>query len=271
MPFRMLNDRGYELSKNQLAQSQLHGPLRDFLRHLAFRDRVEQRFDFTNWGETASFTLAQTQTSTNFTVIDGLGGVVAGTTASVTTANISMVGKTRFAGDNNPMVEIRWKLNTVATTFIVEGGLIDAVGATGASWVTDIDTPSFVGTNGAVFGIWNNQTHTGLAFASVGSFTSQTVASTLLTTGFTTPAADTYCTARILLLTDPDRTGRSMAYLWLNGKLRASHQVANGAVNGQAALYPYFYVQTVAAAVKVPTVDYIWAAQDRVALEAASE
>ncbi|HVQ45092.1 MAG TPA: hypothetical protein VMT30_09130 [Candidatus Saccharimonadia bacterium] len=272
MPFRQLPDRGYELSNQQLSRSQMQSPLRDFLRHLAKRDRITEFYDFVSWGEAANFTLAQTATSTNFTVIDGAGGVMAGTTAATATASISAVGKTRFSGDANCMFEARFKVNTVPTTFIVEAGWVDAAPATGASFVTDIDTPSFVGTNGAVFGIWNNQTHTGLAFASLGSFTSQTVASTLLTTGFTTPVADTYMTVRVLLQTDPDRTGRSMAYCWVNGRLRASHQVGNGAVNGQIALYPWLYLQSVATtSAKVMTADYIWVSQDRIPLEAASE
>lgn len=275
MPNRLPPARGpYELSNAQLSRSMLNNPLRDFLRNLAKRDRVDQFIDFTDWGDAANFTLAQTQTSTNFTVVDGLGGVLSGTTANTTTANISMVGKTRFSGNNNCMFEARFKVNTVASTFIIEAGWVDAAPATGASFVTDIDTPSFVGTNGAVFGFWNNQSHTSFAFGSVGSFTSQTVASTLVTaatSNFTTPVADTYITVKVLLLTAKNETGKSKAYCWINGILRASHVAAAGAVNGQIALYPWFYLQTVAAAVKVPTVDYIWLSQDRHALEAASE
>lgn len=272
MPYRMLDERGYELSNQQLGRSMMNSPLRDFLRHLAKRDRVSEFYDFANWGEAANFTLAQTATSTNFTVIDGIGGVMAGTTAATATASISAVGKTRFSGNNNCMFEARFKVNTVPTTFIVEAGWVDGAPATGASFVTDIDVPSFAGTNGAVFGLWNNQTHAGLAFASLGSFTSQTVASTLLTTGFTTPVADTYLTVRVLLLTDPDETGKSKAFCWVNGRLRASHRVAAGAVNGQGALYPWLYLQSVATtSAKVMTADYIWVSQDRFALEAASE
>ncbi len=274
MPNRMPPARGYDLTDYQLSRANLYNPLRDFLKHYAKRDRVSKFWDFDSFSDTADFTLAQTQTSTNFTVVDGLGGVVSGTTASVTTASISMIGKTRWNGNNNCMFEARFKVDTVASTFIIEAGLVNAAPATGASVVADIDTPSFftTATNVAMFGIWNNQTHTSIAFASVGSFTSQTVASTLITAAsatFTTPVADTYITARILLLSTV--TGRSKMYGWVNGILRASHVglltgAEMGAVNGQSAIYPWFYLQTVAAAVKVPTLDYLWMSQDRAAL-----
>jgi len=272
MPNRLPSHRGYELSDYQLSRNGVYGPLRDFLKHYAKRDRVGMFLDFTDWGESANFTLAQTQTSVNFTVVDGLGGVMAGTAVATTTASISAVGKTRFNGDNNCLYEARFKVNTVASTFIIEAGWVDAAPATGASFVTDIDTPSFAGTNGAVFVFANNQTHTSIAFASVGSFTSQTVASTLITAAtanFTTPVADTYITAKVLLLTTA--TGKSRMYGWVNGKLRASHEVAAGAVNGQGALYPWIYIQAVAAAAKIMTVDYIYVTQDRAALETALE
>lgn len=276
MPYRMPPATGYDLSDYQLGRSQLNNSLRDFLKHYAKRDRVSKFWDFDSFGDTADFTLAQTQTSTNFTVVDGLGGVMAGTVVNTTTANISAIGKTRWNGNNNCMAEFRWKLDTVATTYIAECGFVNAAPATGASVVADIDTPSFftTATNAAIFGIWQNQTHANFAFASVGSFTSQTVASTLLTTSnsrITAPAADTYVTVRVLLLTDPDETGKSKAFAWVNGRLVAQHQASAGAINGQAAIYPWIYFQSVTAVAKVPTVDYIWVSQDRAALMAALE
>jgi len=269
-------ERGYTRSTAQLSRSMLNNPLRDFLRDLAVRDRVTSFWDFKDIDDVNDFTMAQTQTSTNFTSVADQVGVLQATTANTTTASVSMVTKQAWGGNSNVTWEARFKLNTVATTFIIEGGLVDAAPATGASFVTDIDTAgataaSFSGTNGTVFGIWNNQTHTGLAFASIGSFTSQTVATTLLTTGFTTPVADTYITAKIQLLTDPDETSKTKAYLWVNGKLRAQHAAAAGAVNGATNLFGWFYLQTVAAAVKIPTIDYMRLSQDRFALGAASE
>lgn len=279
MPNRLDPARGYTRSTAQLSRSMLNGPLRDFLRDLATRDRVQMLWDFKDIDDVNDFTMAQTQTSTSFTSVADQVGVLQATTANTTTANISMIGKQAWGGNSNVSIEGRFKINTVATTYIIEFGLVDGAPATGASFVTDIDTAgvtaaSFVGTNGVVFGIWNNQTHTSFAFASIGSFTSQTVATTLITaatSNFTTPVADTYITARIQLLTNKSETGKTKAYLWVNGILRAQHAVAAGAINGQSNLFPWFYVQTVAAAVKIPTIDYIRCVQDRFALEAASE
>jgi hypothetical protein len=265
---------GYDRSRHQLGRSMLKNPLRDFLRDLAKRDRVEIFLDFMDWGEAANFTVAQTQTSVSFTVVDGLGGVMAGTAVGTTTASISAIYKTQVQGNNNPEVEIRWKINTVASTYIVEAGFVNVAPATGASVVADIDTPSFFTTvtNAAIFGVWANQTHANFAFASNGSFTGQTVASTLLTSGTTAPAADTYVTTKVLLLTDKDETSKTKAYCWLNGRLVASHDTdADGHINGASAVYPWFYVQAVAATARIATVDYVRIAHDRAALEAALE
>lgn len=276
MPYRMPPSRGNDRSTYQLSRSMLYNPLRDFLADLAKRDRVEQWYEFVDWGEAGNFTLAQTQTSTSFTVVDGLGGVMAGTAVATTTANISAIGKTRFVGNNNCLLEARWKIDTVAATYIAEVGFVSAAPATGASVVADIDVPSFftTATNAAVFGIWQNQTHANFAFATNGSFTGQTVASTLLTTAnspITAPTADTYVTVKVLLLTDPDETGKSKAYCWVNNRLLASHTAAAGAVNGQVAVYPWIYLQAVSAAAKSMTVDYVRVSQDRSALMAALE
>lgn len=274
MPNRLDNPRGYNASSALLGRSMLGNPLRDFLRDLATRDRVVFFNDFKDIGEVNNWTMAQTQTSTNFTSVADVVGVLQATTASVTTANISMVTKQAWNGNSNVTFEARFKINTVASTFAIEAGLVDGAPATGASFVTDVDVPSFGGTNGAVFVFDNSQTHTSIAFASVGSFTSQTVASTLITAataGFTTPVADTYITVKIQLLTDPDETSKSKAYLWVNGILRGRHEAAAGAVNGASNLFGWFYVKTVAAAVKIPTIDYVRITQDRSALMAALE
>jgi hypothetical protein len=275
MPYRQDPQRGYTRSVANLSQEFLHNPLRTFLRDLAIRDRVVDFDDFKNRNDINNWTMAQTQTSTNFTVTTLVEGALIATTASTTTASVSMITKEPWAGNNNCTIEGRFKVNTVASTFLIEFGFVDAAPATGASFVTDIDVPSFAGTNGTVFGIWNNQTHTSIAFGSVGSFTSQTVASTLITAAtnnFTTPVADTYITVKIQLLTDPDETGKTKMYGWVNGKLLAKHDTtAAGAVNGQSNLFGWFYLQTVAAAVKVPTIDYVHLSQDRSALMVALE
>lgn len=277
MPYRMPSVRGYDRSTFQLGRTQMQGPLRDFLKDLARRDRVTEFFDFTNWTDTTSFTMAQTQTGVVFTAVDAAGGVMAGTAVGVSTANISAIFKTRMIGNQNPEVEFRWKINTVVTSYIVEAGFVDAAPTTGASVVADIDVPSFftTTTNAAIFGIWTNQTHANFAFATLGSFTSQTVASTLMTTlnsPITAPTADTYVTVTVGVLTDPDQTGKSKAYAKVNGRLVAQHDsAAAGHVNGQSAIYPFINVQTVTTVARIFTVDYCRISHDRAALEAALE
>ncbi len=276
MPNRMPPSRGYNLSSQQLGRSMLNNPLRDFLANYAKRDRVGHFFEFLDWSETTSFTMGQTQTSVTFTAVDGIGGVMAGTAVGVSTASISAIGKTRFAGNNNCMMEVRWKVDTTVASYIAEFGFVNAAPTTGASAVVDIDVPSIFTnvTNAAVFGIWTNQTHANFGFATLGSFTSQTVASTLLTTtnsAITAPTADTYVTVNVLLLTDPDETAKTKAFAWVNGRLVASHTPAAGAINGQAAVYPWIYLQGITTVARIMTVDYCYVTQDRAALGAALE
>lgn len=276
MPNIMPVSRGYERSNFQLGRSKLRGPLRDFLKDLAKRDRVESFWDFMDWSDTASFTMGQTATSVVFTTVDAPAGVMAGTAVGASTASISAIGKTQVLGNANPEIEIRWKVATIAASYIIEGGFVNAAATTGASAVVDIDVPSFFTnvTNAALLGIWTNQTHANFAFATLGSFTSQTVASTLLTVAnapITAPTADTYVTFTVGLLTPPGGTGKTKAYAKLNGRIVATHDAAAGAINGQAALYPWFYIQGVTTVARIATVDYIRVSHDRVALEAASE
>ena len=282
MPYRLPPRVGYDLSDQQLARSNLVNPLRDFLRNYASRDRVYQHIEFTDWGDAANFTLANSNTGTNFTVVDALGGVIRGTTAATATSTISAIGKTQFQGNNNCMVEGRFKIDTTVSTYAIEFGWINAAATTGATAVVDIDVPTFFTniTNAALFGIWNNQTHANFAFASIGSFTSQTVATTLLTTSnspATAPTDDTYLTVKVLLLTDPDRTGRAKSFCWLNGKLVASHVgvltgAEMGSINGQAAVYPWLLGHSIATTnAKVFSCDYIRVSQDRAALSGSLE
>lgn len=275
MPNRMPPRTGYERSNHQLGRSMLKNPLRDFLRDLAKRDRVEAFFDFMDWGETSNFTMAQTQTGTTFTVIDGPNGVMAGTNAATATASLSAIGKTQVLGNANPEVEVRWKISTTPATYAIEIGFVNAAPATGASVVADIDTGTFftTATNAAIFGVWSNQTHAGFGFASIGSFTGQTMATTLLTSGTTAPTADTYATVTVGVITDPDQTGKSKCYAKLNGKTVATHDSdADGHINGQAAIYPWIYIATPTGTVaRVFTVDYVAIRHDRAALEAALE
>ena len=83
----------------------------------------------------------------------------------------------------------------------------------------------------------------------------------------TAPTADTYVTTKVLLLTDKDETGKSKAYCWLNGKLVAKHEAAAGAINGQASVYPYLYLQGVTTIARIATIDYVRVAWDRFPLE----
>jgi hypothetical protein len=273
MPNRMPPDRGYDLSYHQLGRTEMHGSLRDFLRSYATRDRVVFYDDFTGDAiNLDNYALAQSQTSVTHVAAAVLNGVIQGTVVATTTASLSIVTPAIWSGNNNASFEARFKVNTVASTFILEAGFIDAVPGSSGPGIADIDTATGATmTSGALFHFNNAATHTGAAFGTIGDFTGQTFATTLLTTGFTTPVADTYMTVKVQLLTNPGETSKTKAHLWINGKLRASHAPAAGAVDGAQLLAGWIYIQAVAAAAKIHYVDYIRIEQYRAALGAALE
>jgi hypothetical protein len=257
--------RGYPRSDAQLAKYGLSNPQRDFLKYSATRDRVVFFDDFLGDAINLDFyALAQSQTSTNFAVAVAESGTIAATTAATTTASVSLVTPAIWKPDRNLEIEVRLKVNTVASQ-IIEVGLVDGVPGSDAPAVTDIDVPTFAGTNAAIFQINTAQTHAGFAFATLGAFTGQTHATTLLTTSnspITGPTANTFFTVNIQTITNV--TGKSMAYCWVNGQLVAKHDTAAaGHINGQQALAFWIYFQTIAAAAKIPTIDYIWISADR--------
>lgn len=280
MPNRLDPARGYDRSNYQLGRSQLNNPLRDFLRDIAVRDRVAFFDDFL--GDTIdlnNYAVVKQGTGVAFALAVATNGTIqASTETGVVTSPVSLISPAIWAGNNNASFEARFKINTVATTYIMEAGFIDAVPAAAGPGVADIDLiaggTGATMTCGALFQIATNQTHTSVAFVTAGGFTSQTLASTLITaatSGFTTPAAATYLTVKVQLLTNSGETGKSKAYCWINGKLLAKHEAAAGAVNGQQGLAFWFYGQAVASNALVYTIDYIRVSQDRFALNAASE
>lgn len=273
MPNRMPPERGYDTSYQQLSRTQLYGPLRDFLKHYARRDRVVLYDDFL--GDTIdlnNYALATSQSSVTHVASAALNGVIQGTVVATTTASLSIVTPAIWSGNNNASFEARFKVNTVASTFILEAGFIDAVPGSAGPGIADIDTATGATmTCGALFHFNNSQTHTGIAFGTIGDGSGQTFATTLLTTGFTTPVADTYMTVKVQLMTAAGETGKTKAHLWVNGVRRASHTPAAGAVDGTQLLAGWLYVHAVAAAAKIHYVDYIRIEQDRAALEAALE
>jgi hypothetical protein len=245
----------------------LNNPLREYLTDLSTRDRVTFFDDFV--GDTIdlnNYALAQSQTSVNFTVAVARNGTIVGTAVGVSTASISLVTPAIWYGDSNATFEARLKINTVASLFVIEAGFVDGVPGTAAAAIADIDTATgSTMTCGALFAFNNSQTHTAAAFATIGGFTGQTFATTLLTTGFTTPVADTYMTIKVQLQNIAD--SKSAAYLSLNGRQVAAHTAANGAVNGGQGLAGWIYLQTITTVAKLLTVDYIRIASDRFAAE----
>lgn len=268
MATRLPPNQGYDRSSRQLSRAMLNNPLRDFLADLAYRDRVEHYDDFlVDTINLDAYAVAQSQTSTSFAVAVGRNGTIAGTTAATTTASVSLITAANWYGDANCSFEARLKINSIANTWIIEGGLIDAVPGSSGPGIADIDTATGATmTSGALFHINTAQTHANAAFGTIGDFTGQTFATTLLTSGFTAPAADTYFTVKVQLVNVA--ASKSMAYLWINGKRVAAHDTASaGAVDGSQGLAGWIYLQSVSANAKVLTVDYLRLAQDRNATE----
>jgi hypothetical protein len=202
------------------------------------------------------------------------GNITAATCISALTGDtagqaVSLITPVQWFGDNNPLFECRFRTN--ATQGQIELGFVDVAQGSNAPAVTDVDVPTVAATNCALLVIDTTQTHAAFAFVTIGNFTGQTVASTLITTGVSpivVPTANVFFTVQIALITDPDESGKTKAYCRINGKTVASHDtVAAGRVNGQSGLAGWVYYRTRAAAAIVPTVDYIRLSQDRNATE----
>lgn len=268
MPTTGLLPDGYQLSDAQLAQYQLQNPQRRFLEWGAMRDYVVLADDFL--GDTINldnYAVAASGTGTAFAATVARSGTISATSANVDNASVSLITPAMWFGDANPILEVRLKVS-VATSINLEVGFIDVVPGSSAAGITDIDVPTFAATNCALFHMDTDQTHAGFAFGTIGDFTGQTVATTLLTSGFTVPTADTFFTVAVQLLTNSGETGKTKAALFLNGKRRATHaSAAAGHVNGQAGLAAWVYLRTRAAATPVITVDYIRIRADRGATE----
>jgi hypothetical protein len=274
MPNRVPPSTGYDLSDRQLSRSSLNNPLRDFLANYARRDRVTHFDDFL--GDTVdlnNYAVVKQGTGVAFAISAATNGtIIASTETGVVTSPVSLVTPAIWSGNHNASFEARLKINTIASTYIMEAGFIDAVPGSAGPGIADIDTATGATmTSGALFHINTAQTHAGIAFGTNGDFTGQTFATTLLTSGFTAPVANTYLTVKVQLLTAPGETGKSKAYLWVNGKLRATHAPAAGAVDGQQLLAGWLYLQAVASGALVYTCDYIRISQDRASLGSALE
>ena len=275
MAFRLPPTRGYDQSIRQLSRSMLNNPLRDFLTDYAKRDRIELFDDFL--GDTINLdnyvvAAAGTGVAFNLTTVT-VGGAAVATSGATAGQICSILTPAIWAGNNNCAIEIRAQISTAAN-IVMEGGFTDTGGTGTTLQVTDIDDSTIAATNCALFTIDTTQTHLTYAFATIGTGASQTVATTLLTTSnshVTGPTDNTYFTAKIQLLTDPDETGKTKAYLWLNGRLVAKHEAAAGAIDGTRPLAGWFAFGSRTSAARTAKIDYIRITQDRVALSALSE
>lgn len=278
MPNRSLPDRGYDGSFDRLNGIQLgHGPMRRFLEEYAWRDTVRVFDDFagdTLWTDLWAAAASGTGVAFNQTTV-AVGGTAIATTANLTGASVSLVGPTIWKGDHNAIMEARLKVSTATSNHIEVGWTPLVPGSSNPVVTTPALAPTIGVTDAAILALDTTASHTSFAFCSIGSFTSQTAVATLITAAThntIAPTAGVFFTVRIAMLTDPDETGKTKLYCWLNDRLVASHDTAAaGRINGQILLAPWIYYKTIAAAQPTIEVDYIRVKQDRIALMGASE
>lgn len=146
-----------------------------------------------------------------------------------------------WKGDNGVYFIARVKLDTLASSKI-EVGLTDAVDDDGAVAVKA--TPTFTATDCALF-VRDTTEDTALTFQSNGGTSDANV------DWSGTVAADTYITIEIVV-DGPTGTTGDNASGYVNGQL-----VGTGNINGANALTPWFYVETLSAATRTLTVDYV--------------
>lgn len=249
---------GVPASRRLLERAMGVGPLREFLDPLAFRDVVELRDDFHKldsgiWTSSAS-------TGGTAAAADGSDiGSITGSTGATIDNVVVVYGPTIARPSRNARMEVRLKVSNV-TSATLEVGLqepntseLTMAIANFSTTTPAIDTGI---TDAALVafkaGVGNGDFHV----FTKGSDTGQATYARQITGS--APASDTFVTVSVQL------AGSSAAIAIVNGSLTEVIDVdPDGIINGTVALRPVVRLQTLAAANRSVTVDYIRVWQDR--------
>lgn len=251
---------GVPASRRLLERAMGVGPLREFLDPLAFRDVVELRDDFHKldsgiWTSAAS-------TGGTAAAADGSDiGTITGSTGATTNNVVVVHGPTIALPSRNVRMEARLKVSDVASVTL-EAGLqepqtdertvaITTFSVTTPAINTGITDAALVafkaGVNNGDFHLFTKGSGTGQA-----TYARQIVGSA--------PASGTYVTVSLHVI------GSSAVVAIVNGSLTEVIDLgtdSDGVINAAVALRPVIRLQTLAAANRSVTVDYIRVWQDR--------
>jgi hypothetical protein len=268
--------KGFPMSTTRLGAVKAAGGLYELIAPFMISDQIYVCDDF--MGDAINLDLYAVANSSgtgaaNFAVSVAQNGTIAGATGTDDNGSISMVGPINVSGQQNPYFEWRAKFCATVTSLNFELGVVDAVPATNGSVLTDVDGPTWVGADAAMFSMDTDQTIASIVCASIGSATGQTSQITVLTTASSpliTPVANEYIRFGIELVHLPGATGAAtdiaQAVFYINGQRVATHgDDTDGAVKASVLLAPWFYVRARAAsATRTATLDYWYLIADRV-------
>jgi hypothetical protein len=253
-----------------------NSPLAQFLYPAAWRDVVYFFDDFiggtnqepaaADWNE--GVLVAEGTNGTEFAPAGTqlTNGVCQGVTNNVAGDEQTLRTDLIWTGDQNCGMEIRFKVDNV-TSLQHEIGFTDALSASTASAINDIDTPTI--TNGAadvaLIGGDTGQTLSTLAFITDGSTTNMNTTKTNLGTRAITNA--TYITYRVQLTGVSSAVSASNAYVLQENKTileSAAHGNALASqIKGDVLLQWWLYFEPLTTAARTVDIDYLAIWQDR--------
>lgn len=253
-------------SLESLRRFAARGEMHRFLEFLAFEDVYFHIDDFDQ--DTINldyYALANSSgtSAANFAInVTGGTGVLIGDTGTDANGSISAIGPIIYLGDNHAGMWCRFKMDRVDLARF-DVGFIDAVPATNASGVSDVDTPAVNMADGAIIHLDVAQTDTTVNFVTVGSTASQTVAATSF--DLVTPVNATFMDvviqltgndAHAVLRTDSGSTSVNGSQT-IHHNSRADANNSAGFVEGGVALAPWLYWATTSGTAVFPQVDAI--------------
>jgi len=184
-----------------------------------------------------------------------------------TTANAynqTIVGPTMYNADKNPFIEVRFRISQI-TDYAMTIGFANAIPASAAPIVADIDTPSVTTVaDGAFYAIDISQTLKTAALVVIG--TSTAVSKVVVApTGapFGIPTVDTYCVVRVQLEGNGQISGPSAVKLFVNDALVA--EKTTGGPDSEKLLLPVIFQGSPGGTALTTDYDYIRCGQHKAA------
>lgn len=254
-----------------------HGPGQPLFHALALRSRDYEYFyeDFTATAITATTSIFTAGTPHTWAYAESNAGATdpakltptaadSSAMSLATTANTynqTLLGPKMYTANKYAFFEVRLKVSQV-TDYAMSIGFADAIPASAASIVTDIDTPAVATVaDGALYAIDISQTLKTAALVAIGTSTAVSKVNVAPTSApFGVPTAATYFTVRVSLTGNGQTSGVSVARLWINDALVAEN---TGGPDGEKLLCPVLFQGSPGGTALTSTIDYLMCGQQK--------